>query len=189
MSDEITIRPRERAIASPAATDAGLAFVGRIETPWIKRLECPRQGSLDGPIYRIVVFEPWTEALLGIAKYQRLEVLYWLHGAGEIWCISAHSMIQFHAERSVCDRRFGPIRLERQSYHSWKSMVHRSWCADTLNSGSRILSTRNLNDPAVMPERCLAERTAVRGVAALICDSYSARERSCRNLAPDRAQY
>ncbi|CAN5135473.1 tRNA (N6-threonylcarbamoyladenosine(37)-N6)-methyltransferase TrmO [soil metagenome] len=59
--------------------DAGLMFIGRIRTPWTSRLDCPRQGRLDGPICRIEIFEPWHDALEGIGAYERLEILYWLH--------------------------------------------------------------------------------------------------------------
>ena len=73
------IRSGEQAVAPPAATDAGLVFIGRIRTPWTDRLTCPRQGRLDGPLCRVEVFEPWTAALDGIDEFERLEVLYWLH--------------------------------------------------------------------------------------------------------------
>jgi tRNA-Thr(GGU) m(6)t(6)A37 methyltransferase TsaA len=73
------IRDGEVAIEAPAAIDAGLVFIGRIHTPWTDRLKCPRQGRADGPTCRIEIFEPWRRALDGIAQYERLEVLYWLH--------------------------------------------------------------------------------------------------------------
>jgi len=76
---EDEIRAAERAIEWPDATDAGLIFIGRIRTPWTNRMDCPRQGRLDGPTCRIEVFEPWRDALTGIADHERLEVLYWLH--------------------------------------------------------------------------------------------------------------
>jgi tRNA-Thr(GGU) m(6)t(6)A37 methyltransferase TsaA len=73
------VRDGEVAIDPPAATDTGLVFIGRIHTPWTDRLKCPRQGRADGPTCRIEVFELWRRALDGVAQYQRLEVLYWLH--------------------------------------------------------------------------------------------------------------
>lgn len=72
------IRVNEVAVAETSYDDAGLVFIGRIRTPWTFRLECPRQGRLDGPVCRIEVFEPWIEALHGIRRYPSLEVLYWL---------------------------------------------------------------------------------------------------------------
>lgn len=79
MVRENEIREREVAVAPPQATDAGLVFIGTIRTPWTSRLVCPRQGRADGPICRIELFPPWDEALAGIERFERLEVLYWLH--------------------------------------------------------------------------------------------------------------
>lgn len=79
MVRENEIRDREVAVAPPQATDAGLAFIGTIRTPWTSRLTCPRQGRADGPICRIELFAPWDQALDGIERFERLEVLYWLH--------------------------------------------------------------------------------------------------------------
>ena len=72
------IRPGEVAVAAPAATDAGLVFIGRIRTPWTDRMQCPRQGRHDGPVCRIELFEPWAAGLDGLAQYDKVEVLYWL---------------------------------------------------------------------------------------------------------------
>ena len=60
MVRENEVRDAEVTIEPPAATDAGLVFIGRIRTPWTSRLVAPRQGRIDGPVCRI-------------------EVLYWLH--------------------------------------------------------------------------------------------------------------
>jgi tRNA-Thr(GGU) m(6)t(6)A37 methyltransferase TsaA len=79
MVRENEIREKEVAVAPPQATDAGLVFIGTIRTPWTSRLVCPRQGRADGPVCRIELFPPWDEALEGIERFERLEVLYWLH--------------------------------------------------------------------------------------------------------------
>jgi tRNA (adenine37-N6)-methyltransferase len=79
MVRENELRTAEVVADAPAANDAGLVFIGRIGTPWTSRLETPRQGRLDGPTCRIVVFDLWVPALDGIEQYERLEVLYWLH--------------------------------------------------------------------------------------------------------------
>jgi tRNA-Thr(GGU) m(6)t(6)A37 methyltransferase TsaA len=73
------IRDGEIAVEPPVATDAGLVFIGRLHTPWTDRLKCPRQGRADGPTCRVEVFPPWRRALDGVAQYERLELLYWLH--------------------------------------------------------------------------------------------------------------
>lgn len=79
MVRENELRAAEIAIERPAPTDAGLVFIGRIRTPWSSRLATPRQGRLDGPLCRIEVFEPWVLALDGLERYERIEVIYWLH--------------------------------------------------------------------------------------------------------------
>lgn len=81
MVRESEIRRREIAVVPPPTTDAGLVFIGVIRTPWTSRLETPRQGRTDGPVCRIEIFEPWPQALEGVGKFERLEVLYWLHMA------------------------------------------------------------------------------------------------------------
>jgi tRNA-Thr(GGU) m(6)t(6)A37 methyltransferase TsaA len=73
------IRENEVAVTAPEPADAQLIFIGRISTPWTSRMETPRQGRPDGPICEIEIFEPWVQALAGIERFERLEVLYWLH--------------------------------------------------------------------------------------------------------------
>ncbi len=79
MVRESEIRPSEVAVPPPDANDAGLVFIGRIRTPWTSRMETPRQGRQDGPVCRLELFEPWAAALAGLERYQRAEVIYWLH--------------------------------------------------------------------------------------------------------------
>ena len=76
-----TIRPGETAIELPATTDAGVYFIGTIHTPWHTRGECPKRGSLDGPLCTIAVDDRWRAALTEIGQHQRLQVLYWMHQA------------------------------------------------------------------------------------------------------------
>ena len=65
----------------PPATDAGVYFIGVIRTPWPARGECPKRGSLDGPICSIVVDERWRPALTDIGDHPRIQVLYWMDRA------------------------------------------------------------------------------------------------------------
>jgi hypothetical protein len=44
MVRENEVRKAEVIIEPPAATDAGLVFIGRIRTSWTSRLVAPRQG-------------------------------------------------------------------------------------------------------------------------------------------------
>ena len=79
MVRESKIREGELAVEMPPARDAGLVFIGRIRTPWTSREDTPRQGSHDGPVCRLEIFEPWVPALKGVDFYSNLEVIYWLH--------------------------------------------------------------------------------------------------------------
>lgn len=79
MVRENELRRNEVAVEAPPPVDAGLVFIGCIHTPWSSRMMTPRQGRADGPVCRIEIFDPWREALDGVEKFERLEVLYWLH--------------------------------------------------------------------------------------------------------------
>ena len=78
---ESELRQSEVAVALPGQSDAGVYFIGRIHTPWKARQECPKRGSLDGPICSIVLDERWRSALTDLAAYKRIQVLYWMHHA------------------------------------------------------------------------------------------------------------
>ena len=78
---ESELRQGEVVVALPAQSDAGLYFIGTIRTPWRTRQECPKRGSLDGPICSIVVDERWRMALTGLAGHRRIQVLYWMQRA------------------------------------------------------------------------------------------------------------
>jgi tRNA-Thr(GGU) m(6)t(6)A37 methyltransferase TsaA len=78
---ESELRQGEVAVALPLRTDASLYFIGAIHTPWHTRQECPKRGSLDGPICSIVVDELWRDGLTDLAGHRRVQVLYWMHHA------------------------------------------------------------------------------------------------------------
>lgn len=75
------LREGERCVEPPAVPDAGVFFIGRIRTPWRTRAECPKRGSLDGPVCTLEIDPRWTEALTGIEAHSHLQVLYWMHQA------------------------------------------------------------------------------------------------------------
>jgi tRNA-Thr(GGU) m(6)t(6)A37 methyltransferase TsaA len=79
MTDDNEQRPGEVAVPLPSTTDAGVYFIGVIRTPWRARGECPKRGSLDGPICSIVVDERWRAGLTDIGDHTRIQVLYWMH--------------------------------------------------------------------------------------------------------------
>jgi len=75
-----SLRPHELVSEAPLPADATLAFIGRIETPWPRREDCPRRGDREGgPECTLVLDEPWARALDGIEGFESLDILYWLH--------------------------------------------------------------------------------------------------------------
>jgi tRNA (adenine37-N6)-methyltransferase len=74
-------RPGEIETTLPERADARLVFIGVIRTPFATRDDCPRQGHADGPLCRVEIHEPWRPALKGLARFGRVEVLYWMHQA------------------------------------------------------------------------------------------------------------
>jgi tRNA-Thr(GGU) m(6)t(6)A37 methyltransferase TsaA len=80
MTDDFgVLRAGEVAVPLPLTTDAGVYFIGTIRTPWRVRAECPKRGTLDGPICSIVVDERWHQALTDIGDHPLIQVLYWMH--------------------------------------------------------------------------------------------------------------
>ena len=76
------LREGEGARGAPLPCDAALAFIGRIETPWRARSDCPRQGdAVAGPLCRLHLDPVWAAALDGIDALGELQVLYWMHEA------------------------------------------------------------------------------------------------------------
>ncbi|POR52023.1 SAM-dependent methyltransferase [Bosea psychrotolerans] len=75
-------RPGETSAPLPERQDAHLVFIGRIATPFVTRDQCPRQGdSENGPECRVEIDAPWHAALMGIAAFTHLDLLYWMHQA------------------------------------------------------------------------------------------------------------
>ncbi|SIS98422.1 tRNA-Thr(GGU) m(6)t(6)A37 methyltransferase TsaA [Roseivivax lentus] len=71
-------RPGETRRDPPRIGEAVVHFIGRCRTPYATRADCPRQGALDGPLCRLEIDPDWADALDGIERFARLDVLYWL---------------------------------------------------------------------------------------------------------------
>jgi len=80
-------RPGEvEASVDPAlvAGDAALVFIGRAETPWMDRDECPRnvrQARERGGTFTIWIDQPWRAGLKDLAAGDPVIVLYWMDKA------------------------------------------------------------------------------------------------------------
>jgi len=75
------IRPGEVAIELPAATDAGLHFIGRIRTPFATLKDCPKNVR-EGAAEATVEVDPrYGAGLAGLERCSHLILLYWLDEA------------------------------------------------------------------------------------------------------------
>lgn len=76
------IRAGERSVRLPDGFDAGVYFIGHIETPWATRADCPRRGDMaDGPLCTLRIDPRWAEALTGLSGFRHVQVLYWMDEA------------------------------------------------------------------------------------------------------------
>ncbi len=90
--DAVNLRPGEEVTDLPEARDAALIFIGRIETPWATRAECPRRGDPEGgPDCTILLDARWRPALKGLAAGDRLQLLYWMDRARRDLVVQAPS--------------------------------------------------------------------------------------------------
>lgn len=74
--------PGERVLEALPDSDAGLVFIGTLETPFKRREDCPKQGDPEnGPVCQAWIAAPFLPALDGLDAYETLQVLYWLDRA------------------------------------------------------------------------------------------------------------
>jgi tRNA (adenine37-N6)-methyltransferase len=76
-----SMRDGEAGVPLPDDYDASVYFIGRIETPWKTRADCPKRGDVDGPDCTITVDARWAAALQGLEAYDEIAVLYWMDQA------------------------------------------------------------------------------------------------------------
>ena len=81
-ADDADVRAGEKIAEPPATVDAGLIYIGRIETPWTLRADCPRGGDAEnGPDCRLILDPRWEPALKGLTVGDELQILYWMDRA------------------------------------------------------------------------------------------------------------
>ena len=78
---EFGIRDGEKAIDLPAKPDAGLYFIGRIQTPWKARKDCPKNARESDAVCTIEVDRAFADGLKDVEGCTHLVVLYWMDKA------------------------------------------------------------------------------------------------------------
>jgi tRNA-Thr(GGU) m(6)t(6)A37 methyltransferase TsaA len=70
------------AVALPPQFDAGLYFIGRIQTPWRRREDCPKNPrEAAAAVSRITLETRFAEGLKDLDGSTHLIVLYWMDRA------------------------------------------------------------------------------------------------------------
>ena len=104
--DAYDIRPGEEAVQLPAKTDAGLYFIGRIRTPWMRRDDCPKNARGSDASCTIELDPRYAAALEGVAGCTHLVVLYFMDQARRDLLVQAPR----HGERRGTFALRSPVR-------------------------------------------------------------------------------
>jgi tRNA-Thr(GGU) m(6)t(6)A37 methyltransferase TsaA len=75
------LRKGEIAVALPECFDASLYFIGRIQTPWKRREDCPKNPRETNARCTIVLNPRWSGGLRGLESVSHVVVLYWMDRA------------------------------------------------------------------------------------------------------------
>lgn len=75
------VRPGEFTVSLPAATDAGLRFIGRLHTPWRERRDCPKNGRESDAVCTVELDPAFAPALTDLVGTTHLWLLYWMDRA------------------------------------------------------------------------------------------------------------
>jgi len=75
------IREGEKAVELPPEPDAGLYFIGRVQTPWKDRKNCPKNARESDAVCTIVLDPTFADGLKDVETCTHLVVLYWMDKA------------------------------------------------------------------------------------------------------------
>ncbi|MBC00680.1 MAG: tRNA (N6-threonylcarbamoyladenosine(37)-N6)-methyltransferase TrmO [Rhodobacteraceae bacterium] len=103
-------RPGEQKLAIDPAQmpqNAGIIFIGHIETPWKTTQDCPRNGRGSDALCRVHLRPAFREGLASVETCSHLYLLYWMHQARRDLIVQAPS---FAARPHGCFALRSPIR-------------------------------------------------------------------------------
>ncbi|WP_371328916.1 tRNA (N6-threonylcarbamoyladenosine(37)-N6)-methyltransferase TrmO [Stappia sp. TSB10GB4] len=109
-ADEMMARPGEQAFDHDPAQgpfDAGLVFIGHVETPWTRRADCPRNGRGSDAVCRVRLKPEYRRGLKSVADCSHLILLYWMHQARRDLAVLAPG---FASETHGCFALRAPVR-------------------------------------------------------------------------------
>jgi tRNA-Thr(GGU) m(6)t(6)A37 methyltransferase TsaA len=79
--DPFGVREGEVAVELPKDFDAGVYFIGRIRTPWVRRDQCPKNARESDDVCTIEIDARYVAALQSVETCSHLLVLYWMDKA------------------------------------------------------------------------------------------------------------
>jgi tRNA-Thr(GGU) m(6)t(6)A37 methyltransferase TsaA len=81
-TEGFSIRDGEVTTELPAATDAGVYYIGRIRTPWTDRKQCPKNPREGADVVCTVELDPRFQAgLKDVETCTHVVLLYWMDKA------------------------------------------------------------------------------------------------------------
>jgi tRNA-Thr(GGU) m(6)t(6)A37 methyltransferase TsaA len=75
------VRDGEVTTELPAATDAGVYYIGRIRTPWTDRKQCPKNARGSDAACTVELDPRFHDALKDVETCSHLVLLYWMDKA------------------------------------------------------------------------------------------------------------
>jgi tRNA-Thr(GGU) m(6)t(6)A37 methyltransferase TsaA len=81
MAGRSDIRPGEVPIELPDGFDAGVYFIGRIRTPFMRREDCPRNTAASDATGRVELDPRYAAGLRDLELYSHAILLYWMDHA------------------------------------------------------------------------------------------------------------
>ncbi len=75
------VRDGEVTTELPPATDAGIYYIGHIQTPWTDRKQCPRNARESDAVCTVELDPRFHDALKDVETCSHLVLLYWMDKA------------------------------------------------------------------------------------------------------------
>lgn len=75
------VRAGEKTVELPAASDAGVYFIGRIRTPWRSRKDCPKNARESDAVCTVELDPRFVDGLKDVESCSHLVLLYWMDKA------------------------------------------------------------------------------------------------------------
>ena len=118
------LKPGEIALGIDPASkpDAGIVFIGHMETPWSKGHypKNPREARERGGSFIACIAEPYRAGLVGLEAGMTVILLYWMGRAARDVLVQTPASKPHQQASSRCARPRAPIRLRSRLRGYWR---------------------------------------------------------------------